>query len=139
MFDIFDIVYIYRLARLILPTYLMAPVPPSESEILSKYLLSPARLDDALTLEQFRSFFPRQAQASPLVKSLFLDLQHQRNVTIDKVSANIKHEAERGKAQRREVARARREERAEEYDEEMEIERVVSVSVEKGACLNFRL
>lgn len=100
---------------------------PTESTILQNYLLLPARLPTIISLQEFTSYFPKSQQSSPQIRSLYRDLQQQRNVTVDAVASNIDNQVKRGKALRKAVARARREAEAEEgVDDEIEIERTVS-------------
>jgi centromere-localized protein 2 len=100
---------------------------PSESDLLTSYLLQPAPLTAIITFDQFRALFPKAVQASPQLRSLFRDLQAQRGATMDTVAASIEIEAQRGAAaMRREVLRQRMEERREEGDAEVEMERAVS-------------
>ena len=99
---------------------------PTESTILSNYLLPPARLPAILTLEQFTSFFPKSQQSSPQIRALYRDLQHQRNAVVEQASQSIEEEVKLGKHLRRAVAKARREAEEEEQDDEIEIERCVS-------------
>lgn len=98
---------------------------PTESEILTNYLIQPSGLTSITTFEQFKALFPRPLQSSPQVRSLFRDLQSQRNAVLDGVSSNIAAEVKRGTAMRREVVRAKREAEREELDGEIEMERVV--------------
>ncbi|KAG5924152.1 hypothetical protein E4U42_004738 [Claviceps africana] len=100
-------------------------MPPSESDILSTYLLLPAPLPSITTLEQFRALFPRALRTSPHVPRLYRDLQAQRNGVVDAVARNVAEEARRGVAMRREVLRARLEEEGEAGDLEIEIERAL--------------
>lgn len=98
---------------------------PTESEILTNYLIQPSSLTSIITFDQFKALFPRPLQASPQVRSLFRDLQSQRNAVLDRVSSNIGAEVKRGTAMRREVVRAKREAEREDLDGEIEMERVV--------------
>lgn len=98
---------------------------PTESTILANYLTVAAKLPAILTLEQFTSYFPKSQQPNPQVRVLYRHLQHQRNVTVDDVSQSIANEEKRGKAMRREAARARREVAQTEPDAELEIERAL--------------
>jgi centromere-localized protein 2 len=98
---------------------------PSESTILSNYLIVPAQLPTIISLEEFTNLFPKSQRSSPLIRSLYRDLQHQRNVSIDTIKSNMELEVKRSKALRREVASARREAEMEDPDQEMEIERAV--------------
>ncbi|RDA94817.1 hypothetical protein CP533_4287 [Ophiocordyceps camponoti-saundersi (nom. inval.)] len=99
--------------------------PPTEKEILTNYLTQPAPLTAITTLSQFQALFPRPHRASPLVRSLFRDLQAQRAATVDDVSASIAQEATRGVAMRREVLRLRQDAKRTEPDVELDIERAL--------------
>ncbi|KAK0108937.1 hypothetical protein ONS96_002774 [Cadophora gregata f. sp. sojae] len=98
---------------------------PTEETILSTFLLSPAPLPTIITLKAFTELFPRSQQSSPQIKALYRDLQHQRARLTDTVSRNIAAEVKRGKAQRREVARARKEAEREQQDDEVDVERAL--------------
>lgn len=101
---------------------------PNEATILENYLLLPARLPAAVSLQEFTSYFPKSQQSSPQVRILYRDLQQQRNAVVDAVAANIDIEVRRGKALRRAVLKARREAAQEDdIDDEIEIERNVSI------------
>ncbi|KAI0384826.1 Cnl2/NKP2 family protein-domain-containing protein [Hypomontagnella monticulosa] len=95
----------------------------NEAAILHNYLLLPARLPTIISLQEFTSLFPKSQQSSPQIRSLYRDLQQQRNVVVDGVSQNIDAQVRQGKALRREVIKARREAELEEQDDEIEIER----------------
>ncbi|OAA63068.1 Kinetochore subunit NKP2 [Cordyceps fumosorosea ARSEF 2679] len=100
--------------------------PPTEAELLSSYLLDPARLPNIMTLDQFRALFPRDVRSAAPIRSLFLDLAAQRGQAVDAVAAAIELEARRGgPAIRREVARQRREELDWEVDGEVEMDRAL--------------
>ncbi|KAK4202570.1 Cnl2/NKP2 family protein-domain-containing protein [Triangularia verruculosa] len=98
---------------------------PTEQAILSNYLLIPAQLPAIISLEEFTGFFPRQLQASPHLRSLYRDLQSQRNAVVDAVAEEIQAEARQGRALRRHVMKARREAEAQEQDDELDIERML--------------
>lgn len=98
-----------------------------EVEILTNYLIQPAPLRAIVSFDQFQALFPSDAQNSPLLRSLFTDLQSQRANAIDNVSAAIELEAESGKMMRREVLRQRQVVQKEEIDGEIELERAVSL------------
>lgn len=99
---------------------------PTESKILENYLLIPAQLPAIISLKEFTELFPRSQQSSPHIRTLYRDIQTQRNSIADAVSTNIEQETKRGKVQRRDVVRARREAEAhEDDDDELEIERAV--------------
>ncbi|KAI1802583.1 Cnl2/NKP2 family protein-domain-containing protein [Daldinia bambusicola] len=97
----------------------------NEATILRNYLLLPARLPTIISLQEFTSLFPKSQQASPQIRSLYRDLQQQRNAVVDGVSQNIEAQVKQGKALRREVIKARREAELEEQDDEIEIERML--------------
>lgn len=97
----------------------------NEATILRNYLLLPARLPTIISLQEFTSLFPKSQQSSPQIRSLYRDLQQQRNAVVDGVSQNIDAQVKQGKALRREVIKARREAELEEQDDEIEIERMV--------------
>lgn len=101
---------------------------PTESDILTNFLLQPAGLTSITTLQQFESLFPSALHGSPQLRSLFRDLQSQRNAVVDLVAANIATEVKRGVVMRREVVRAKREAEQEEVDGELEVQRAVSIS-----------
>lgn len=100
--------------------------PPSESDILTNYLLQPAPLPSITTFNQFVLLFPRPLHNSPQLRSLYRDLQAQRNAVVDAVAASIQDEVKRGVVMRREVLRLRREAEREDIDGEVEMERAVS-------------
>ncbi|RCI14431.1 hypothetical protein L249_6167 [Ophiocordyceps polyrhachis-furcata BCC 54312] len=100
--------------------------PPTEKEILTNYLVQTAPLTAVISFSQFQTAFPRSHRDSPLVRSLYRDLQAQRAATVDAVSANIAQEVERGAAMQREVLRLRREAQRTEPDAELDIERALS-------------
>lgn len=99
----------------------------SELAILNNFLLVPSQLPAVISLEEFTALFPRSQQSSPHVRSLYRDLQSQRNATVDSVASNVETEVRRAKGLRRAVVRARREAESEEYDDEIEIERTVGL------------
>ncbi|KAI1090106.1 Cnl2/NKP2 family protein-domain-containing protein [Rostrohypoxylon terebratum] len=97
----------------------------NEATILRNYLLLPARLPTIISLQEFTSLFPKSQQSSPQIRTLYRDLQQQRNVVVDGVSQNIDAQIRQGKALRREVIKARREAELEEQDDEIDIERML--------------
>ncbi|GAB1312914.1 Cnl2/NKP2 family protein-domain-containing protein [Madurella fahalii] len=98
---------------------------PTEQKILSNYLLVPAQLPAIISLQEFVGLFPRSLQSSPQIRSLYRDLQSQRNALVDLVAEQIDEEAKHGKAMRRALIRSRREADAQEQDDELEIERML--------------
>ncbi|KAK3315371.1 Cnl2/NKP2 family protein-domain-containing protein [Apodospora peruviana] len=100
-------------------------MPPNESKILTNYLLVPAQLPTIISLQEFVELFPRSLQSSPHIRSLYRDLQSQRNALVDFVAAEIENQVKQGKALRRAIIKARREAELQEYDDEIEIERLL--------------
>jgi centromere-localized protein 2 len=98
---------------------------PTESTLLSNYLLVPSQLASIISLEEFKELFPRSQQNSALVRTLYRDLQRQRAVLVEEVEANIEDETKHAKALRRAVVRARRAAGLQEQEDEVEIERSV--------------
>ncbi len=104
-------------------------MPPTEHSILTSYLLLPAPLPSIISLAEFTALFPRPLQSSRRVRTLYRDLQRQRNAALDAVAEQVVDEAKAGRAMRRAVARAKREAEAREIDDEVEVERMVSFFV----------
>ncbi|KAG7294378.1 hypothetical protein NEMBOFW57_004449 [Staphylotrichum longicolle] len=98
---------------------------PTEHTILTNYLLLPAQLPSIISLQEFIALFPRQLQSSPQIRTLYRDLQSQRNAIVDAVAEQIEEEAKHGKAMRRAVIRSKREAEMQEQDDEVEIERML--------------
>lgn len=98
---------------------------PTEFTILSNCLLVPSQLPAIISLKEFTNLFPKSQQSSPHIRTLYRNLQARRNAVVDTVAANIENEVKRGKALRRAVVKAREEAEAQEYDDEVEIERAV--------------
>ncbi|KAK6449057.1 hypothetical protein ACSS6W_003853 [Trichoderma asperelloides] len=108
--------------------------PPTESDILTNYLLQPAPLPSITTFNQFALLFPRTLHNSPQLRSLYRDLQAQRNVVVDAVAASIQDEVKRGAAMRKEVLRQKREAERDDMDGEVEMERA-SAGREICSCI----
>ena len=98
---------------------------PSEATILSNFLLVPAQLTAIISLEEFTALFPRSQRSSPQIRTLYRDLQNQRNEIRDVVAANIENEVKEAKYLRRAVIKARKDAETHDYDDEIEIEREV--------------
>lgn len=98
---------------------------PTEATILRTYLLLPSRLPGIVSLQEFALLFPKSQQASPHIRSLYRDLQQQRNAIADTVSTNIDTEVKRAKSLRRTIVRIRKEGELEDQDDEIEIERTL--------------
>ncbi len=101
---------------------------PTEQTILSNYLLLPAQLPAIISLQEFVALFPRPLRSSRHIRTLYRDLQSQRNAVVDSVAEQIGDEAKHGRAMRRAVIRSKREAEMQEQDDEVEIERVVRES-----------
>lgn len=105
---------------------------PTESAILNNFLIAPSQLPAIITPHDFTALFPRAQQSSAQIRTLYRDLQTQRNTVVDAVAANIETEAKQSKSLRRAVVRARRQAESQEYDQEIEIERSVCLSSSRG-------
>ncbi|OBT69645.1 hypothetical protein VE03_00959 [Pseudogymnoascus sp. 23342-1-I1] len=100
-------------------------MPPSESQILTSFLVPPAPLPVVLNSTAFAALFPPSTpQAS--VAHLYRLLSHQRALITDAVKSDIEDEAKRGVAQRRAVVKSRRAQERGEDDEEERIEVALS-------------
>ncbi|QBZ54025.1 hypothetical protein PoMZ_09716 [Pyricularia oryzae] len=98
---------------------------PTESTILSNFLLAPAQLPTIISMDEFKALFPLQHRSSAQVRSLYRDLQRQRSNVVEVVSENIAEETSRhANVIRRQVTRADRiGTLADEYDAEDEVEK----------------
>lgn len=103
--------------------------PPSELKILSSYLLVPAQLPTIISLQEFTELFPAKLQSSPHIRTLYRDLQSQRNGIVDSVAVEIEDQVQRGKELRRLVIRTRRANEGQDHEDEVEIERLVSKDI----------
>ncbi|KAL9081474.1 MAG: hypothetical protein Q9157_000032 [Trypethelium eluteriae] len=83
-------------------------MPPTESSILSNFLLSAATLSSAVTNEEFADLFPDTKKDSPEVGQLYRELQHQRAIDADDVQHNIELEVRRGDKMKRDIMRTRK-------------------------------
>lgn len=72
--------------------------PPTEAQILSSFLITPASLPTLLPYPKFLSLFPKATHSNPQIKTLYRELQHQRNLDIELVEENIEREVRRGRA-----------------------------------------
>ncbi|KAI9837635.1 MAG: hypothetical protein M1838_004777 [Thelocarpon superellum] len=103
---------------------------PTESSILTQFLLAPASLPTVLSLSDFKELFPRALRSNPQVTDLYRELQHQRALVVDQVKQHISVEAKRGEKQRREVVRARRKAQREELGLDEHEGREVDMEIE---------
>ena len=83
-------------------------MPPTESSILTSFLLPPAPLPTIISPKKFTSLFPKSQHSNPHITDLYRDLQHTRALNTDQVTRNIAREVKNGERQRREVVKARR-------------------------------
>ncbi|KAB5585993.1 Cnl2/NKP2 family protein-domain-containing protein [Coniochaeta sp. 2T2.1] len=96
---------------------------PTESAILANFLLTPSQLPAIITPQEFTALFPRAQQSSTQIRTLYRDLQGQRNAVVDQVAAHIESEERRGKYLRQSVVMARRQAERDFYDKEETVER----------------
>ncbi|KAI9775527.1 MAG: hypothetical protein M1839_001068 [Geoglossum umbratile] len=89
-------------------------MPPTESQILSTFLLPLANIRALLSLRSFTALFPQPLRKNPQIPYLYHELQHQRGLIIDQIEKNIAAEVKAGEKQRREVIKARRRDEREE-------------------------
>lgn len=118
-----------------LHTLTMAPVH-SESSILHQFLLTPAQLPEVISLADFSALFPKPLQTSPQVRTLYRDLQRQRNAVVDEIAADIEAEASRGRLLHRNAVRARLRANAQEDitgDDELQLEHIITKSLSVGS------
>lgn len=73
---------------------------------MSNFLLSPASLPSAMTLEQFTELFPRRLRSNPQIRSLYRELQQLREQDMNHVNENIDQEARQGEQQKAELREA---------------------------------
>ena len=79
---------------------------PSEESILSNFLLSPASLPSAMSLEQFTEMFPKRLRSNPQIRSLYRELQQLREQDMDLINQNIDQESKQGEQQKAELQNA---------------------------------
>ncbi|KKY20851.1 putative TPA: conserved hypothetical protein [Phaeomoniella chlamydospora] len=94
----------------------MPPVSaPTESQILTSYLLNPSSLPTILAHDQFRLLFPAKLRKHPHLKPLYRDLQFLRSLDVDIVRENITQEVRKGDRMRVDMWRALREQNIRPY------------------------
>ena len=89
-------------------------MPPTESQILSTFILPPASIRSFISLSSFTKLFPQPSRKNPQIAYLYRELQHQRGLIVDQIERNIAAEVRAGEKQRREVVKARRRDEREE-------------------------
>ena len=88
--------------------------PPTETSILTTFLIPPSSLPEVISLQRFTDLFPKNNRTHADIPVLYRELQHQRALVVDQIKEDIRAEAKRGERSRREVVRARRRAEAEE-------------------------
>ncbi|KAA8648765.1 hypothetical protein EYZ11_004919 [Aspergillus tanneri] len=81
-------------------------MPPSEASILNNFLLSPASLPTAISLQKFTELFPKRLRSHPHVRVLYRELQQLREQDMDLVNSNIDKEIHQGEIQKAELRRS---------------------------------
>ncbi|PKY02644.1 hypothetical protein P168DRAFT_298382 [Aspergillus campestris IBT 28561] len=79
---------------------------PTEASILSKFLLSPAPLPTAISLQQFTELFPKRLRAHPHIRVLYRELQQVREQDMDLVNENIDKELRQSELQKAELRKS---------------------------------
>ncbi|KAL4891952.1 Cnl2/NKP2 family protein-domain-containing protein [Aspergillus ambiguus] len=79
---------------------------PSETSILSNFLLSPASLPTVISLQQFTELFPKRLRSHPQIRVLYRELQQIREQDMDLVNGNIDAETRQGENQKAELRRS---------------------------------
>ncbi|KAL3464103.1 Cnl2/NKP2 family protein-domain-containing protein [Aspergillus heterothallicus] len=73
---------------------------PSETSILSNFLLAAASLPTVISLKQFTELFPKRLRTHPHIRVLYRELQQLREQDMDIVNQNIDQEVRQGDTQR---------------------------------------
>ncbi|KAL4979152.1 Ctf8-domain-containing protein [Aspergillus desertorum] len=76
---------------------------PSETSILSNFLLSAASLPQIMSLKQFTGLFPKRLRSHPHIRVLYRELQQLREQDMDIVNENIDKEVRQGDVQKAEL------------------------------------
>ena len=79
---------------------------PTESSILSNFLLSPAPLPTLMSLQQFTELFPKRLRSHPHIRALYRELQEIREHDMDLVNGNIDKEVHQGESQKAELRKS---------------------------------
>ncbi|KAL2862878.1 Ctf8-domain-containing protein [Aspergillus lucknowensis] len=79
---------------------------PSETSILSKFLLAAASLPTVVSLQQFTELFPNRLRAHPHIRVLYRELQQLREQDMDTVNENIDREVRHGERQKAELRKS---------------------------------
>ncbi|KAL2857891.1 Cnl2/NKP2 family protein-domain-containing protein [Aspergillus pseudoustus] len=79
---------------------------PSETSILSNFLLTAASLPTVISLKQFTELFPKRLRAHPHIRVLYRELQQLREQDMDIVNGNIDKEVLQGETQKAELRKS---------------------------------
>ncbi|KAL4909060.1 hypothetical protein BDW74DRAFT_145898 [Aspergillus multicolor] len=79
---------------------------PSETSILSNFLLSAASLPQVMSLRQFTELFPKRLRTHPHIRVLYRELQQLREQDMDIVNENIDKEVRQGNSQKAELRKS---------------------------------
>ncbi|KAL4764063.1 Cnl2/NKP2 family protein [Aspergillus foveolatus] len=79
---------------------------PSETSILSNFLLSAASLPQIMSLKQFTGLFPKRLQSHPHIRVLYRELQQLREQDMNIVNENIDKEVRQGDGQKAELRKS---------------------------------
>lgn len=80
--------------------------PASEETITTNFLLLSSSLSTVVSLNDFKSYFPKRLRNHSQVIALYRELQHIRSQDVDMVKENIQQELQQGERQREELRRA---------------------------------
>ncbi|KAI9369243.1 Ctf8-domain-containing protein [Aspergillus egyptiacus] len=79
---------------------------PSETAILSNFLLAAASLPTIMSLQRFTELFPKRLRSHPHIRVLYRELQQLREQDMDIVNENIDREVRQGESQKAELRRS---------------------------------
>ncbi|KAL6238156.1 hypothetical protein BDW75DRAFT_202113 [Aspergillus navahoensis] len=79
---------------------------PSETSILSSFLLSAASLPQIISLKQFTGLFPKRLRSHPHIRVLYRELQQLREQDMDMVNENIDKEVRQGDRQKADLRKS---------------------------------
>lgn len=79
---------------------------PSETSILSNFLLSAASLPTVISLQQFTELFPKRLRSHPHIRVLYRELQQVREQDMDVVNENLDKEVRQGESQKAELRKS---------------------------------
>ncbi|KAL2821920.1 Cnl2/NKP2 family protein-domain-containing protein [Aspergillus granulosus] len=79
---------------------------PTETSILSNFLLAAASLPTVISLKQFTELFPKRLRAHPHIRVLYRELQQLREQDMDIVNENIDKEVRQGQAQKAQLRKS---------------------------------